>query len=196
MPTTKLYYGGWLAIPSSARGTQLRAWRRVRCRAGRRRSPPAKVCPPVTRRRGKDRRRAGFRGSTCQTQPGRPRKETLPVTAPAQPKRSRGRPRKVAPPPAAEVAPAVAPAPWRLIKKADLPTASRAQHQHLSRFIDPKCRGATPAAVSASAGRFARWRSASSAPGGDTRPGRPARRCVSQAEPRLRPAGEAGSPDG
>jgi antitoxin component of MazEF toxin-antitoxin module len=138
VPTLKLYYDGWLALPADVRkklslttGDRLNAELVDGALVLR---PSANAAPEVRIERETASAPDGnIDNGPAKRKPGRPRKTDLPTAAPPEPapKRARGRPRKAAPttlhPP--ESSPMVRSVPWKLVKKADLQPAAATEEQ-------------------------------------------------------------------
>src|SRR3954470_21205818 len=142
MPTLKLHYDGWIALPSSLRtGLALQSGDRLEAdlvdgaivlrRQGRTRPSGPAAAPAASAEPSGPSMPAG-NTAPAKRGPGRPRKRALADDAAAAvvPKRGPGRPRKVPPPePAFPANPLAALGPAKLLKKAELEVKPAAENK-------------------------------------------------------------------
>jgi hypothetical protein len=136
VPTTKLYYDGWLALPAGLRG-------KLGLITGDRLDVELADGAIVLRRSGV--RRAVKSEGTAEAGPVTRPQEAVALTAAPKPKKVRGRPRKAAGVlgPAPDAAPAVSNQPWKLVKKVERQAATADEVQPTRAVPRPGAAGIT-----------------------------------------------------
>jgi AbrB family looped-hinge helix DNA binding protein len=137
VPTTKLYYDGWLALPAGLR-------EKLGLTTGDRLDVELVDGAVVLRR--SEAKRGGKHADAMPARrgPGRPRKAVAPAASP-EPKKARVRPPNAtaAPEPAPDATPAVSNQPWKLVKKVDRQAPSADEEQPPYRVTRPGAAGIT-----------------------------------------------------